>query len=61
MPTMLGGDLAASIKQIKPQQPILMVTAYVEKLVASDTHVDAILGKPFGIEELRQTIVKLLG
>jgi CheY-like chemotaxis protein len=61
MPTMLGGDLAASIKQIAPQQPILMVTAYVEKLVASDTHVDAILGKPFGIEELRQTIVKLLG
>lgn len=61
MPTMLGGDLAAIIKQIAPQQPILMVTAYVEKLVASETSVDAILGKPFGIEELRQIILKLLG
>src|SRR5215467_681855 len=36
MPKMLGGDLAAIIKRAKPGQPILMVTAYMEKLVASD-------------------------
>jgi len=61
MPKMLGGDLAAIIKRAKPSQPILMITAYLEKLVASDTPVDALLGKPFGIEDLRRAIAKLLG
>jgi len=61
MPKMLGGDLAANIKRVAPQQPILMITAYLEKLVASDTPVDAILGKPLSIDELRQAIEKLLG
>ena len=61
MPKMLGGDLAAIIKRAKPDQPILMVTAYMEQLVGSDTPVDALLGKPFGIEELRRAIAKLLG
>lgn len=60
MPQMPGGELAALIKQVAPQQPILMVTAYLEKLVASDTPVDAIIGKPFGVEDLRQAIAKLL-
>jgi CheY-like chemotaxis protein len=61
MPQMQGGELTALIKQVKPRQPILMITAYVEKLVVSDAPVDAILGKPFGIDDLRQAISKLLG
>jgi len=61
MPEMLGGEFAANIKRAAPRQPILMVTAYEEKLVGSDTPVDAILGKPFGIDQLRQVIARLLG
>src|ERR1035437_5619650 len=32
MPKMKGNELAARIKQLAPAQPILMITAYVEKL-----------------------------
>jgi len=60
MPQMEGSELAANIKLTAPWLPILMVSAYVEKLVDSGTQVDAILGKPFGIEELRQAIARLL-
>ncbi len=60
MPGMKGQELAGRIKQIAPSQPILMVTAYYEKLVQSDQPVDAILSKPFGVEELRNAIAKLV-
>jgi hypothetical protein len=37
-----------------------MITAYLEKLTDSDKPVDAVIGKPFGIAELRRAIAKLL-
>jgi hypothetical protein len=40
--------------------PILMVTAYLEKLGDSDKPVDAVVGKPLAIENLRSAIGKLL-
>ena len=61
MPEMQGHDLARNIRQINPAQPILMVTAYFEKLVDSDIPVDAVLSKPFGVDELRRAIARLLG
>jgi CheY-like chemotaxis protein len=60
MPQMKGNELAANIKLAAPWLPILMVTAYAEKLVDSHNAVDAILAKPFGIEELRKAIANLL-
>ena len=60
MPDMRGDELAVSIKSIAPSQAILMITAYAEQLGDSDKPVDAVLGKPFGIDELRQAIAKLL-
>ena len=60
MPEMHGNELALHIKRLAPAQPILMVTAYFEKLVDSGMPVDAILSKPFGVEELRLAIAKLL-
>jgi CheY-like chemotaxis protein len=60
MPEMLGNELALNIKRLAPAQPILMVTAYFEKLVDSHIPVDAILSKPFGVDELRQAIAKLI-
>jgi CheY-like chemotaxis protein len=59
MPQMEGAELAANIKLSAPKLPILMVTAYQEKLVDAEVQVDAILGKPFGIAELRDTIARL--
>ena len=56
MPEMLGDQLAQSIKAIEPSQPILMVTAYLEKLVNAGKPADAVLGKPFSVEELRQAM-----
>lgn len=60
MPQMEGRELAAQIKLSAPYLPILMITAYVEKLVEQDNPVDAVLPKPFGIAELRQAIGRLL-
>ena len=60
MPGMLGGEVATRIKQMVPTMPILLVTAYLEKLTASDKPVDLILGKPFAVDELRQAVAKLL-
>ena len=60
MPGMHGSEVALHIRDIAPSLPILMITAYLEKLGDSDKPVDAVIGKPFGIEDLRQTIAKLL-
>jgi len=60
MPQMHGKELAGNLKAITATVPILMVTAYAEKLVDMDIQVDSILPKPFGVAELRHAIAKLL-
>ena len=60
MPKMKGNELAAKIKQLRPAQPILMITAYAEQIGDSDNPVDALLNKPFQLEDLRQAISRLL-
>jgi CheY-like chemotaxis protein len=60
MPGMEGSKLAEHLKHAAPSMPILMVTAYVEKLVDCHNPVDAVLPKPFGIADLRQSIASLL-
>ena len=60
MPGMPGSEVALHIRDIAPSLPILMITAYLEKLADSDNQVDAVIGKPFAIEDLRRAIVKLL-
>ena len=60
MPDMQGSDVALRIKEIAPSLPILMVTAYLEKLTDSEKQVDAVMGKPFAIEELRGAIASLV-
>ena len=60
MPGMQGSEVALRIRDIAPSLPILMITAYLEKLADSDRPVDAVLGKPFALEELRQAIANLL-
>ena len=60
MPQMEGSKLAEHIKLAAPSVPILMITAYVEKLVDCHNPVDAILPKPFGIDDLRHSIAALV-
>ena len=60
MPGMRGSELALRIREIVPSLPILMISAYLEKLAAADKPVDAVIGKPFAIEDLRGAIAKLL-
>jgi CheY-like chemotaxis protein len=60
MPVMKGGELAVRIKNVAPKQPILMITAYGKELGDPQNPVDAILNKPFTLDELRRAIAKLL-
>ena len=59
MPGMLGDELAKSIRNIAPQQPILMVTAYVEKLVSAGQPADRMLGKPWDVADLRRAVARV--
>ena len=60
MPGMQGGEVAMLIKCMAPCLPILMVSAYLEKLHDVDKPVDAVLGKPFAVDDLRREVAKLL-
>ena len=61
MPGLKGNELALIIKQQLPSQPILMLTAFAERLGDCDNPVDAVLAKPFRIQDLRKAMAKLLG
>jgi len=59
MPVMRGDALAAAIKKRSPNQAVVMLTAYPEKLQSSDCPlggVDSFICKPFELETLRIAI-----
>lgn len=63
MAGMKGDELAAAVKQRLPHQPIIMITAYAEMLKSSGNPlagVDAMVSKPFMLEDLRQAIAGVL-
>ncbi len=63
MPVMKGDELAAAIKARKPGQPVVMITAFAEKLQAAGTplkSVDFVISKPFLLENLREAIARVL-
>ena len=63
MPVMKGDELAAAVKAKAPTQPIVMITAYAEMLQTSGnplTGVDAIISKPFLLDDLREAMAKVL-
>jgi len=60
MPQMKGNELATRIKQVSSSQPILMITAYAERLGDRDNPIDALLNKPFSLEDLRRAMSELL-
>ena len=59
MPGMKGDQLAAVIKQRAPKQPVVMITAFPEKLRLYDCPlggVDSIICKPFEADTLKSAI-----
>jgi DNA-binding response OmpR family regulator len=64
MPGMKGDELAAKIKQDWPGQKILMISAFGSEILSPDKFggtVDAMLTKPFAMDELLSAISKILG
>jgi CheY-like chemotaxis protein len=62
MPVMRGDELAAAIKAHTPNQPVIMITAFIETFQPSDlppAGVDFVLSKPFRLETLREAIAKV--
>jgi CheY-like chemotaxis protein len=60
---MHGDQLVAHIRQLAPTQPIIMATAYVEEyriFGQASARVDALLLKPFSLNELRDAIERVL-
>jgi CheY-like chemotaxis protein len=60
MPVMKGNMLAASIKRLAPNLPILMITASPMARRNSENPVDALLDKPFNVPDLHGAVGKLL-
>ncbi|HTL16700.1 MAG TPA: response regulator [Patescibacteria group bacterium] len=59
MPEMAGDELINKIRSRSPRQPVVMITACSEQFGDEDHPANAILGKPFGITELRETLASL--
>ena len=58
-----GDELAATIKERRPGQPIIMATAFFDNSYIPGqpvARVDCILTKPFSQTELREAIVKVM-
>ncbi len=60
MPQMRGDELASRIRKLSPAQPIILITAYTERLLETEELVNAVLHKPFQFEDLRETMTRLL-
>ena len=61
MPEMKGDQLAAAIKKRSPRQPVVMITAFPEKLQCSECPlggVDSFICKPFELETLRMALAR---
>lgn len=59
MPSMTGAELAATIKNRAPGQPVILLTAYAERLRKQPellAHVDFVIEKPLSIESIRRAI-----
>ena len=61
MTEMKGDQLAAAIKKRSPKQPVVMITAFPDKLTCSDCPlggIDSFICKPFDLETLRTAITR---
>ncbi len=62
MPEMNGDELAASIKEIEPGKPIIMLTGFADLINETgerSENVDLVLSKPARLDELRRAILEV--
>jgi YesN/AraC family two-component response regulator len=59
MPKMAGDELVANLRSLAPSQPIILITAFTERFGDGESPVNAILSKPFGVQELRDSLASL--
>jgi len=63
MPGMKGDELAAAMRARNPDQRIIMISAYVEKLTGEGTplrNVDELLAKPFRLEDIKDAMRRVM-
>jgi CheY-like chemotaxis protein len=61
MPYVDGRKVAATVKQLAPTTPVILLTGWGQRLVAEGeipAHVDCLLNKPPKIRELREAIAR---
>lgn len=58
LPDMRGEELAAKARELRPALPVLFASGYAESFnVPPDMH---LIGKPFGIDQLRDKVLGIL-
>ncbi|MEI9896589.1 MAG: ATP-binding protein [Chthoniobacter sp.] len=63
MPDINGDELAAAIKRLNPQQPVIMLTGFADwmsEVGEKDENVDLVIGKPVRLQDLRQAILEVI-
>jgi FixJ family two-component response regulator len=63
MPYVDGRKVAASIRRLANQVPIIMLTGWGHRMIASDDkpdHVDRVLSKPPKMQELRSALAEFV-
>lgn len=61
MPGMKGDALAEAIKRRAPEQPVLLISGFVDHLLEDSglNGVDLVIGKPFELGELKHAVSEL--
>jgi signal transduction histidine kinase len=63
MPEISGDELAASIKEIEPNEPVIMLTGFADLINETgqrSENVDLIVSKPARLEDLRRAILEVM-
>jgi CheY-like chemotaxis protein len=62
MPVMNGLETIKRIKQAKPEMPVVMTDSFPDKLANEASQAGAIccLAKPFALDEVRETVRKII-
>ena len=63
MPEINGDELAATIKRLRPSEPVIMLTGFADLMNETgqrSEHVDLVLSKPARLADLRKAIVEVM-
>jgi signal transduction histidine kinase len=63
MPEVSGDELAASIKELQPREPVIMLTGFADLINETgdrSKNVDLVLSKPARLEDLRKAILEVM-